>query len=86
MGCNEKQNELSVDVYETSAGGNKLTKLTEFASGDEAVKIQLLPEEKYQEIIGFGGSFTESSAYLLNQLSKKNSRINFGCILWRERS
>lgn len=75
MGCNAKQNELSVDVYETSASGNKLTKITEFSAGDEAVTIQILPDEKYQEIIGFGGSFTESSAYLLNQLSKENREL-----------
>ncbi|MBI9059308.1 MAG: glycoside hydrolase family 30 protein [Labilibaculum sp.] len=75
MGCNAKQNKLSVDVYETSASGNKLTKITEFSAGNEAVTIQILPDEKYQEIIGFGGSFTESSAYLLNQLSKENREL-----------
>jgi len=75
MACNTKEKSLLVDIYETSASGNKLTKITEFASGDEAVAIQLLPEEKYQEIIGFGGSFTESSAYLLNQVSDKNRKL-----------
>jgi glucosylceramidase len=36
--------------------------------------ITLNPEEKFQTITGFGGSFTESSAHLLNQLSKKNRK------------
>ncbi|MFT7157546.1 MAG: hypothetical protein ACI8Q1_002565, partial [Parvicella sp.] len=30
IGCNSNQNELHVEVYETSAGGHQLTRLTEF--------------------------------------------------------
>ncbi len=41
-------------------------------SGTEVISIKLLPDQKFQTITGFGGSFTESSAYLLNKLSKKN--------------
>lgn len=72
LGCNTPQSNLSVDVYETSVNGNKLKKLTEFTSGSEAVSVQLFPDKTYQTITGFGGSFTEASAYLLNKLSKKN--------------
>lgn len=72
MGCSIQQNKPSIEVYETSANGNKLKKLTEFASGSKALNIKLLPDQKFQTIIGFGGSFTESSAYLLNKLSQKN--------------
>lgn len=72
LGCNVQQSKLVVDVYETSASGNKLKKITEFPSGDKYVSIKLFPEKKYQTITGFGGSFTESSAYLLNTLSKEN--------------
>ena len=68
--CN--QNTLLVDVYETSATGNKRSKITDFPSGNEAISIQLFPDQKHQIITGFGGSFTEASASLLNQLSKKN--------------
>jgi len=68
--CNQKQ--LEVEVYETSASGNKLTKVTNFSNSDNQSKIILNPEKKYQTITGFGGAFTESSAYLLNKLSKKN--------------
>ena len=75
MGCNTKQNSLPVEVYETSASGNKLEKLTDFTAVENAVAIQLLPDEKFQEIIGFGGAFTESSAYLLNQLGKENRKL-----------
>jgi glucosylceramidase len=75
MGCNQKQNQLQVDVYETSAEGNKLTKISELDVSEDAVQIMILPEDKYQTITGFGGSFTESSAYLLNQLSKENREL-----------
>ncbi|MGB5420445.1 glycoside hydrolase family 30 protein [Algibacter sp.] len=70
--CNEKQEKLAVEVYETSAKGNKLTKITTIESADSLVTIKLLPNKTLQTISGFGGAFTESSAYLLNKLSKKN--------------
>jgi len=72
MSCNQKQNQLQVEVYETSSDGNMLSKITDFADAEDAIQINILPEDKYQTITGFGGSFTESSAYLLNQLSKEN--------------
>lgn len=63
---------LDVEILETSANGNKLAPLVEFPAADTLVKITILPEEKFQVITGFGGSFTEASAYLLNQVSNKN--------------
>lgn len=70
MSCNS--NQLEVEVYETSASGNKLTKLSEFTPSDSTSKIIINPDKTFQNITGFGGSFTESSAYLLNRLSKPN--------------
>ena len=72
MGCNKTIETLQVAVYETSESGHKLTKITAFSVVENPVAITILPEEKFQTITGFGGSFTESSAYLLNQISKKN--------------
>ena len=69
--CTSKK-PLEVTVYETSVNGNKLTKVSEFEISENPSKIQLNPEITFQTITGFGGSFTESSAYLLNSLSKKN--------------
>ena len=74
ISCDRKPEPLIVDVYETSATGNKLTHITEFKTGDSIVNIKLLPEEKFQTITGFGGAFTESSAYLLNQLGEENRK------------
>lgn len=70
--CN--QNRLNVEVYETSAGGNKLTPIMEFDDFKTSIHIRLLPEEKFQTITGFGGSFTEASAYLLSKLGKENRK------------
>lgn len=61
-----------MEVYETSASGNRLTRLTDFEPQPNAPVLDILPEKKYQTITGFGGSFTEASAYLLNQLSVEN--------------
>jgi len=75
MGCNNQQKKLAVDVYETSASGNQLKKIPEFVSGDEAISVKLFPNNEFQIITGFGGSFTEASAYLLNKLSEKNRNL-----------
>ena len=68
----KKDNELSVEVYETSASGNQLQLITGFNAVAPQTSIKILPEQKFQTITGFGGSFTESSAYLLNKLSAEN--------------
>ncbi len=72
IGCNKENKTLGVEVFETSASGNKLSKITEFQSSDVIATIKLAPEQTFQSITGFGGAFTESSAYLLNKLSKEN--------------
>ncbi|MDG1398898.1 MAG: glycoside hydrolase family 30 protein [Polaribacter sp.] len=75
ISCAPKEEQLVIEVYETSANGNNLTKLENFVTNQnesELVKVALEPHIKKQTITGFGGSFTEATAYLLNQLSKKN--------------
>ncbi|MDD4109191.1 MAG: glycoside hydrolase family 30 protein [Prolixibacteraceae bacterium] len=71
---------LEPDIIETSASGNKLTKLSEFPATDTTLKISIFPDEEFQSITGFGGSFTEASAHLLNQVSKeKRNKIIEAC-------
>jgi len=70
----QSEDPLPVEVYETSAAGNQLTKVTDFAKAESPTVLKLQPEENFQTITGFGGSFTEASAYLLNQLSPENRR------------
>ncbi len=72
MSSCSQEHSLEVEVYETSISGNKLTPVSEFSHPENVSKIILSPEKQYQTITGFGGAFTESSAYLLNRLSKKN--------------
>ncbi|MEM6723373.1 MAG: glycoside hydrolase family 30 protein [Bacteroidota bacterium] len=72
VGCMEQTEPLEVQIFETSESGNKLTELTETAADVADDTIVLKPSETFQTITGIGGSFTESSAYLLNQLSKAN--------------
>ncbi len=67
-GC-VKSKSLALKVFETSESGNKLTELTNFEPYENKAVINILPDNKFQTITGIGGSFTESSAYLLNQLS-----------------
>lgn len=71
--CNESNN-LKMEVYETSANGNSLKKISEFSSVKNILDITLNPEEQFQTITGFGGSFTESSAHLLYKLSEANRK------------
>ena len=74
MSCKSNNNELQVNIYETSKSGNQLTEITDFknTTSKNTDTVSLDTTKKFQKITGFGGSFTESSAYLLNKLSKKN--------------
>lgn len=66
-----QEKSMGVEIFETAANGNKLSPIQPLSAAD-AVDITINPKEKFQTITGFGGSFTEASAYLLNKLSKAN--------------
>ena len=70
--CTSKQNTMEITVYETSAAGKKLEEVKQFNVVDDPTVITIDTSKTLQSITGFGGSFTESSAYLLNQLSAEN--------------
>jgi len=72
LSLNSCKENATVEVYETSAQGNALTKIEAVSNAENPILIKINSEEKFQIITGFGGSFTESSAYLLNKLSKAN--------------
>lgn len=65
---------MTVDVYETSEKGNALTLIKDFKPADKTLTIHVNPDKQFQKITGFGGSFTESSAFLLNKLSPENRK------------
>ena len=60
-----------VQVYETSESGNQLSLQTTFEHDSEASTIVINSKKEFQTITGFGGAFTESSAYLLNKMSEE---------------
>lgn len=72
VNCNSLKKTWQAVIYETAAAGNKLQELNAAAAASSALEIVIKPEDTYQKILGFGGAFTESSAYLLNRLSKEN--------------
>ena len=74
MNCKGVDSAIEVTVYETSESGNALKKVNEFSTSENKIEIHLNPEKKFQTITGFGGSFTEASAHLLNKLSKENRK------------
>lgn len=70
--CQEAKDQmLEASAVQTSASGDKMQ---EVQPTEETGSIQIIlnPDVTFQTITGFGGAFTESSAYLLNQLGKEN--------------
>ena len=61
-------------IFQTSREGDLLTEkgtLTFSKDSDsQHPVIRINPNQTFQKILGFGGAFTESTAYVLNQLSK----------------
>lgn len=72
MAHGKKENSLAMEVYETSAIGNKLKKIAPSGVGPLMGVISIYPNQTFQRITGFGGSFTEASAYLFYKLGQQN--------------
>ena len=72
--CKQNKESWKMTVYETSAAGDKMTVKTDFKVENEHITIAVNPEKQFQTITGIGGSFTESSAYLLNKMGKDNRK------------
>ncbi|MCB9245049.1 MAG: glycoside hydrolase family 30 protein [Flavobacteriales bacterium] len=77
--------ETGYRIYQTSASGDKLKLITSTSRASdlkEVLRIILDTTEVYQQITGFGGAFTESSAHLLfaldPQLRKEIIEAYFG--------
>ena len=66
--CTPKE-KMQISIFETSAEGNQLSEIVTQPDAESTAKLTILQDSSYQTITGFGGSFTEASAYLLNQLS-----------------
>jgi len=70
---NQMKEYTTAKIFQTSKAGDKLTlkeTLTLSSSRKEkSPAITVSPDITYQRIVGFGGAFTQSSAFVLNQLS-----------------
>jgi glucosylceramidase len=64
---NPQVNQPTVEILETSRSGNQLTQISPI-NQEADIHITLFPDTTYQTILGIGGAFTESAAYLLKQL------------------
>ena len=68
--CSPEKKDYAITVYQTSQSGDNLKLIladpnTQAASGSKKVSLTILSDQKSQEYIGFGASFTESSAWNL---------------------
>ena len=75
MACSETSKQLNVTVFETSKAGNQFAEISPLDALPSELRIVLHPEQQFQTLTGIGGSFTEASAYLLNQLSEANRAL-----------
>ena len=75
--CSTKQADYKITVYQTSQAGDNLRLITKDdtqTTAAEKVHLQLNPAEQFQEYIGFGASFTESSAWNLATIPEANRK------------
>jgi glucosylceramidase len=71
---NQVKDEMKITIVETSRSGNQLKEIDASSHKEATSKVVLNPSKTFQTFTGFGGSFTESSAYLLNRLSDDNRK------------
>lgn len=68
MACNKENPAADIEVWQSTAQGDRLLKLDHQPAPETSLAINLKPETRFQEIDGFGGALTESSSHLLQQL------------------
>jgi len=67
-------------VYETSRNGGRFHEVSQAelnrkeVPNSEEIEIRVHPQLRKQRIEGFGGSFTDASAYLVHQMSPENRK------------
>lgn len=55
-------------------GREEKVELNNFPSNTEWGIVNVFDDVKYQEVLGFGGAFTESSAYLYSLMSEEDKK------------
>lgn len=72
--CEPASNSPMISIIQSSAEGDRLKEVTIPEEGEADYTIIARPETRFQEIEGFGGAITESSAHLLQQLPEAKRR------------
>jgi len=72
--CQNKE-VINALVFQSSKDGDRFAQIEVQRVKNYDISIEILPEEKYQTIEGFGGSFTEASTNLLQNLSEKKRKL-----------
>ena len=68
--------QMDIQVFQTSSEGDLFKEINLDNQETESLDtLKLFPEHKFQKITGFGGAFTQSSAYLLSQMSEGNQKV-----------
>jgi glucosylceramidase len=73
MSCTDKN--MNIEIYQTSRTGAKFEKVNQVFTPNANQNLEVLelfPNQKFQTITGFGGSFTEATCHLLTNLSQEN--------------
>lgn len=74
VACQEEPKVMEgVKAYQTSAAGDHMVSVQP-SEKEATVTVMINPDKEFQTITGIGGAFTESSAYLLNQMSKEKRK------------
>ncbi|MGB1448263.1 MAG: glycoside hydrolase family 30 protein [Flavobacteriaceae bacterium] len=81
MACGPKEGEKAyrLEIYQTAQNGDQLKQILPSSTATslpaaQQLQLQLLPEKEYQEYVGFGASFTESSAWNLATLPEEKRK------------
>lgn len=68
--CKQKQNSLEFLSFQSTRSGQKFERVQALNSAKNEFTLKVDSTVSYQEIIGFGGAFTEASAHLLMNMSE----------------
>ncbi len=68
LSCQNQEKTISIEAFQTSESGDKLSPIKAIENESD-LRLKINASQNYQTIQGFGGAFTESSSYLLNEIS-----------------
>lgn len=67
--CTNDRESMIVTAYQTSSTGHQISKVAFPSDLNAALTLKIDPEMSFQEVIGIGGAFTQSTSHLLMGMS-----------------